>query len=618
MQLTRPIYKSLLILLAFSSFLLATGCRQLRNAFVWRPSLDRPDTVRNKFKASQIQKITLSRGDLNRTITLVGPYFSASDTTQAKTIYSQLKDNIASNQPSFANAWYQIRIYNSTGYTKWALQFINDAVTPRLFMNSPSKADSPIEIQNAVRYDPVPAKPLLYIYDLQLPTRSGVNFLLQLSGNRTPIINEFRLYPYDKSDFTPVDTKTPLGITFTIVILFAFLQLFFAILSRDLVFPILLLYSLYSGFLLISYTDFSPSPTFATFPIWIHMLFYFFRFAIWTLLPNISLKITKRLVFLAILVILTFTVSYSFFVFGFIFKPTFSYSAYILTLLCYLIFLFDKNERVLSLPYSRYFLCCVVVLESAILVSQNKTLFITNSTLLLMAIQLIVLVAASFWRFLYLQKRKSKTAMEQALAGEKAVANRVVTALEEERKRISQDIHDEVGGNLAVLKIKIQSITNNREQLELVMRIIDNTSDTVRAISHRLMPAHFFENDLQAILAEQLDTLNLEGPIQFSLISVGTRYPLSKESELMLYRIIMELLHNCIKHSQASSVTLQLSYGDIELEVLCEDDGVGFATGLHAGLGLQSINSRVLFLNGSINIDTGPSGTTVIVRIPKK
>lgn len=59
----------------------------------------------------------------------------------------------------------------------------------------------------------------------------------------------------------------------------------------------------------------------------------------------------------------------------------------------------------------------------------------------------------------------------------------VINTLEEERKRISQDIHDEVGGNLAVLKIKIQNISANRDQMELVMKIIDQASDSVRSIS---------------------------------------------------------------------------------------------------------------------------------------
>lgn len=83
-----------------------------------------------------------------------------------------------------------------------------------------------------------------------------------------------------------------------------------------------------------------------------------------------------------------------------------------------------------------------------------------------------------------------------------------------------------------------------------------------------------------------------------------------------MYRVIMELVNNIIRHSGASEATVQLIGYDNHLALMAEDNGRGFSRDLGKGLGLRSIRSRVEFLGGEIAIDTGASGTTIIIRVP--
>jgi signal transduction histidine kinase len=86
----------------------------------------------------------------------------------------------------------------------------------------------------------------------------------------------------------------------------------------------------------------------------------------------------------------------------------------------------------------------------------------------------------------------------------------------------------------------------------------------------------------------------------------------------MIYRIIMELTSNIIRHSKATDATIQLVYHEKQLAIMAEDNGKGFIANAHAGIGLKNIHSRVNYLNGTMNIDSGTHGTTAMFHIPYK
>lgn len=220
----------------------------------------------------------------------------------------------------------------------------------------------------------------------------------------------------------------------------------------------------------------------------------------------------------------------------------------------------------------------------------------------------------------YNQFRKENEQLTTAIQLEKMqAAEDVLKAQELEQKRIAQDLHDELGGNLAALKIALQNADLPSEKSEAVIKLIDNTSDNARTISHNLMPPEFDTTNLRTILTDYFMRLNRHGGIYFSFYySGGEQFHFNKQDELMIYRMVMELGNNIIRHSHATEAVVQLLYDEAQLKIMAEDNGKGFNKETPTGLGLKNIQYRVTYLNGTLNIDSGPRGTTIIIELPYK
>ena len=201
----------------------------------------------------------------------------------------------------------------------------------------------------------------------------------------------------------------------------------------------------------------------------------------------------------------------------------------------------------------------------------------------------------------------------------------ILEGQEVERNRIAQDLHDGLGGLLASVKNHFSLIQDEIKKLEN-LRIYDRTNNMidqacseVRRISHNLMPMGLKIHGLNKTIQEVCINLQAEHkiPIKFELIG-NAENRLPESLEIFVFRIIQESLHNCMKHAQASHVLVQLGYYENELQLLIEDDGIGFdISAVHEGIGLHSIKSRVQFLDGTIDIDSRLGfGTTTSINLP--
>jgi signal transduction histidine kinase len=210
---------------------------------------------------------------------------------------------------------------------------------------------------------------------------------------------------------------------------------------------------------------------------------------------------------------------------------------------------------------------------------------------------------------------------------QKLKEQQVITAVQElniqeaERKRIAADIHDEIGSNLAAIKVNLQSLhyrtAQDEQKASCLLQLVDQTSQNVRRAAHNLIPPLFGNIPLTDILHSYFSMLNTPD-ILFHFCSNKYQRCFGPQQELVLYRIIMELTSNVIRHAKASAATIQLLYYPDYLEILVEDDGIGLS---HApnhphGIGLSGVRTRVNTLGGTIHIDSGLSGTTFIIHIP--
>jgi signal transduction histidine kinase len=223
-------------------------------------------------------------------------------------------------------------------------------------------------------------------------------------------------------------------------------------------------------------------------------------------------------------------------------------------------------------------------------------------------------------------KREKEDLLTEKKLSELSNANSIIKTQEDERTRIAQDLHDDVGATLSTLKLYISQFNQSADmpaeaQLEYYPRaltLITKATDDLRSIAHNLLPQDFKNIGLFTSLQSRIRELNYKNNTQFTLSLEGNESRLDMASTgISVYRIVNELAINILKHAQAASASVQLIIWDNELEIITEDDGIGMDQVVNKkGIGLKNIVSRIAYLKGTINIDTNENGTTVIINIP--
>lgn len=195
------------------------------------------------------------------------------------------------------------------------------------------------------------------------------------------------------------------------------------------------------------------------------------------------------------------------------------------------------------------------------------------------------------------------------------------------QQKIGEELHDGVGSMLATVKMNLLTVEEVLDRLpqeriatyNQANRLLDEACDKVRTLSHEFGEALLKQFGLKAQLEALLEAIGTS-KIEVELVTHGLNQRLDFQLELNLYRIIQELVHNVIKHAQATRISIQVSYFKENVNVVIEDNGRGFevqSTQESPGLGMLSIQSRVNEHDGHIHFDSRPGrGTTVMIDIP--
>ncbi|WP_109299929.1 tetratricopeptide repeat protein [Aquimarina sp. AU474] len=193
---------------------------------------------------------------------------------------------------------------------------------------------------------------------------------------------------------------------------------------------------------------------------------------------------------------------------------------------------------------------------------------------------------------------------------------------DKERKRIAQELHDSIGGNLAAIKLQLNNTFANgkAEALQTINTQLDDTYEQVRDLSHNLIPKKFRKNNFCEVLESYFNNIGEASNLKTSFI-VYPRVAIDELDEFLqieTFKIIQELITNTIKHAKASSVELQINLVENVLNLLFEDNGVGFNTKNNStGIGFENIKSRLRKLSGTFHIDSRINrGTIINIEIP--
>ncbi|RYE26106.1 MAG: tetratricopeptide repeat protein [Sphingobacteriales bacterium] len=239
---------------------------------------------------------------------------------------------------------------------------------------------------------------------------------------------------------------------------------------------------------------------------------------------------------------------------------------------------------------------------------------------------IILLLVVGIFLYSILKAQQQKRLANERLEVEKQRLNTVIQTQEEERKRISAELHDGIGPILSAVKINLSMLDHNPENAEryaTAMSLIDRSYNELRQISHTMMPAMLAKTGLSQTLQEMVFNLNKAGKSEFNFYGDDEPERFSEQVEVNAYRIAQELLNNIMKYAKATEVTVQLHKENDELSLMIEDDGEGFDVNelyQSKGNGWANMQSRLNLLEGNIEIDSklGKKGTVVHVIVPLK
>ncbi len=201
----------------------------------------------------------------------------------------------------------------------------------------------------------------------------------------------------------------------------------------------------------------------------------------------------------------------------------------------------------------------------------------------------------------------------------------MINGQETERTRIAKDLHDGLGGLFSTIKMHYSTLQNDTPQLtgnplyKKTQELISNASEELRRVAHNMMPEVLLKVGLPEALRDMSNNISSGKILSVSFQSYGMEQRLSPATEIMLYRIVQELMNNIIKHSSATTALIQFNRNSNRLSLTIEDNGNGFDTAEAAqkqSMGITTIRNRVEYLNGELSIDSQKNiGTTVMIDI---
>jgi PAS domain S-box-containing protein len=213
--------------------------------------------------------------------------------------------------------------------------------------------------------------------------------------------------------------------------------------------------------------------------------------------------------------------------------------------------------------------------------------------------------------------KKAEQALRESEKKLRLLSSHLLTAQETERRRVSRELHDELGQALIALKHQLRSVerklpkgeTTLREDFESTLTYIDHIIENVRRLSRDLSPSLLEELDLSAALQRLMDDFTRRYKINISLDLADIDGCFTEKAQIIVYRIFQEALTNIAKHAQATHVSIVAKKQDHGFSFLVEDNGKGFdvkkammRNSSEKGLGLAAMDERTWMLGGTLEI----------------
>jgi len=244
-----------------------------------------------------------------------------------------------------------------------------------------------------------------------------------------------------------------------------------------------------------------------------------------------------------------------------------------------------------------------------------------KNILIITFIILFLLLSTTFVYFRYL-KQKTKT---KELLFEKQLLSTVISTEDKERKRFASDLHDGLGPLLSSIKLYLSGLKDIDEEernkmIDYSIELIDESIKSVRTISNNILPVELSNKGLVTSIQRFCDKIQHSKQIEINIKDDTGEKRLDPSTELILYRVIQELINNSIKHAEAKNIDINFHFDNKKFILKFQDNGKGFdiekQKSESKGLGLKNIFDKVFSLQGEIKFNSKiGEGTTVVISL---
>lgn len=243
----------------------------------------------------------------------------------------------------------------------------------------------------------------------------------------------------------------------------------------------------------------------------------------------------------------------------------------------------------------------------------------------LVATFLIIFFLFFFYLFLIQMHRRRSLHQQEVLdlktRYEKTIMESQLEIQEQTFRNISQEIHDNIGQVLSLAKLNLNTIEEEHvsDKIRLTEELLGKAITDLRDISKSLHPEKIADIGLVNAIRNELQMVQKVARIKTELLCEYDDLALNKETSIIIFRMIQEIINNILKHAKAKHITVTIQKAAAQTTIEIKDDGVGFEVeklqSTESGIGLKSIGQRCALINARFNINSLPGqGTTIQIQ----
>lgn len=263
-----------------------------------------------------------------------------------------------------------------------------------------------------------------------------------------------------------------------------------------------------------------------------------------------------------------------------------------------------------------------IKLQNAKIKQKNTLNYILTGS----AVALLLILFLSYMNYNHRKKLQQQRISELETEKKLMATQSLLQGQEEERSRLAKDLHDGLGGLLSGVKLQLGAMKGNLilseengKSFDRALLKLDESIDEMRRVAHNMMPESLLKSGLKQAILDYCDSISENQPFIINCELHGIDEKMSSATEVIIYRIIQELVNNAIKHSSATQILVQIfRHDNHEIFITVEDNGKGFdpeKTNLMKSAGMRNVQSRINYLKGTMDLKSEPGkGTSVFIE----